>query len=181
LLPLLLALAVAGCGSGKPAAPPIPTIELKSAAISGPIPVKYTCDGQDISPPLEWGSVPARTSELVLVLVSFTPVSSTRYSVNEVNWAVAGINPQLHRLAAGQLPRGTHVGRANSGTHRYSICPGHGKTEDYQFELYALPESVKVPAKFVNLGAFYVFTTTHQNPVIGHGVFAAKYTRPSKS
>ncbi|HEY6065280.1 MAG TPA: YbhB/YbcL family Raf kinase inhibitor-like protein, partial [Thermoanaerobaculia bacterium] len=33
----------------------------------GAIPAKYTCDGSDVSPPLEWSGVPAETKSLALI------------------------------------------------------------------------------------------------------------------
>ena len=35
---------------------------------NGPIPAKYTCDGQDTSPPLVWSGLPAGTRSLVLIV-----------------------------------------------------------------------------------------------------------------
>ena len=44
-------------------------IKLTSTAFSegGFIPAKYTCDGQDISPPLKWDSVPKETLSIALI------------------------------------------------------------------------------------------------------------------
>ena len=51
---LAVVLSLAGCGSSDSAGS-IPTITFKSAAMSGAeIPVRYTCDGSDTTPPLEW-------------------------------------------------------------------------------------------------------------------------------
>src|SRR5688572_13257341 len=45
-------------------------MELKSEAFSDgqAIPVKYTTDGEDLSPPLAWSSVPAEAKSLALVV-----------------------------------------------------------------------------------------------------------------
>src|SRR5690349_4221307 len=80
----LLALALAGCGggggSGGPASATTPatsarssvpaTIALSSPAFAngGPIPRRFTCDADDVAPPLSWSGVPAGTAELALVL-----------------------------------------------------------------------------------------------------------------
>jgi len=44
-------------------------MELKSTAFvqGGKIPGRYTCDGQNISPPLEWGAVPTGTESLAII------------------------------------------------------------------------------------------------------------------
>ncbi|MCX8000630.1 MAG: YbhB/YbcL family Raf kinase inhibitor-like protein, partial [Leptospiraceae bacterium] len=45
-------------------------LELKSSAFQANqmIPDKYTCDGQDISPPLEWSGVPKETKSFALIM-----------------------------------------------------------------------------------------------------------------
>lgn len=147
---LLSALALAGCSNSS--APKSVTVPFKSPALaSGTLPARYTCDGKNIAPPLEWGAVPSTTRELALFVLGLTPVAHTgRYTVS-VEWAVAGVNPALHRLAAGELPPGAHVGRASNGKKRYSICPRKGTSKQYQFALYAIPASVAVAPRFVGL------------------------------
>ena len=46
------------------------TLKLTSTALAhgGQIPSKYTCDGQDVSPPLAWSGVPAEAKSLVLIV-----------------------------------------------------------------------------------------------------------------
>ncbi|MCK4349504.1 MAG: YbhB/YbcL family Raf kinase inhibitor-like protein, partial [Candidatus Krumholzibacteria bacterium] len=45
------------------------TVELTSPVFEdgGTIPSKYTCDGADVSPPLEWSNVPEDTKSLALI------------------------------------------------------------------------------------------------------------------
>jgi len=47
------------------------TFRLRSGAFvnGGSIPSRYTCDGKDVSPPLEWGDPPEGTRNLALVCV----------------------------------------------------------------------------------------------------------------
>jgi phosphatidylethanolamine-binding protein (PEBP) family uncharacterized protein len=176
-LALLCALALAGCG-GTSNAPTIPAIAFGSPAIRTTIPSQYTCDGKNLAPPLRWGSVPANTSELAVVLVSFTKgETANSYTVSSIDWALAGISPRLHSLAAGEVPRGAYVGRRVGDKKDYSVCPKLGSQEEFQFELWALPASVKVPPHFGDYGAFRVFNASKSSPAIAHGAFAAKYTR----
>ena len=42
-------------------------------AHSGEIPSKYTCEGQDISPPLAWSGVPPNAKSLTLIVDDLTP------------------------------------------------------------------------------------------------------------
>jgi phosphatidylethanolamine-binding protein (PEBP) family uncharacterized protein len=180
-LPLLCTFILAGCGSTE-SQRVIPSVVFKSPAIGTSIPAEYTCDGKDIAPPLEWGAVPGRSSELVVLLVGYAKIPfSSRFRVEGVDWALAGISPRLHRLAAGQLPAGTFIGLG--GNHKpqpYSLCPARGSRKYYQFEIFALPASVRVPQEFGNEGAFRVFNATKVSPALAHGVFTASYERSSK-
>jgi hypothetical protein len=141
------------------------------------IPARYTCDGQGISPPLEWGAVPPNVRQLALFLVGFTPKPGIEKFKVSIEWAVAGLSPSLHRLAPNQLPAGAHVGVA-SGGHRYTLCPAKGATVHYQFELYGVPASVSIPAHFSGLSLLSRLTApsgpTRAN---AHGGFVAIYSR----
>lgn len=170
---LLSALVLTACGSSTTT---VPAITIKSAAISGKtLPAQYTCDGRDIPPPLEWGQVPAGVGNLVLFVVGYTPAGQ-RVKVS-VAWAVAGLNPALHRLAAGQLPPGAYVGVASDGKRRYSICPKKGTSVQYQFELYGLPASTVVSRKFAGLPILAALTGSDNKATAAHGAFLAIYKR----
>jgi hypothetical protein len=174
---LLAALALAGCGgSGSASGISVP---FKSAAlVGGSLPARYTCDGKDISPPLEWGAVPSGVSQLAVFILGLTPNPSTgRYAIS-VEWALAGIDPALHRLAAGELPRGAHVGLAGDGERRYSICPARGKSKRYQFALYSVPAAITVPPRFTGLALLHAIAdpASATATVVG-GAFIATYKR----
>lgn len=178
-----LALITTACSSGSPVKvrPTSETkIEVKSAAVAGErIPIRYTCDGQDVSPPIEWGAVPADIRQLALFLVGFTPKPGTKTYRVSVKWAVAGVKPGLHRLAAGRLPAGAYLATDRSGRHLpYSLCPSKGTSVHYQFELYGVPAAVRIPARFSAAAVFRALTRpsgpTRAN---AHGGFVALYTR----
>jgi phosphatidylethanolamine-binding protein (PEBP) family uncharacterized protein len=144
-----LMLSSCGGGSQSPGPAIVNSISLKSAAVAkGAIPSLYTCDGKDITPPLEWGAVPAGTDEIALLVIGASPERSTGKSRFSVEWAVAGLNPALHALRAGKLPRGAHVGQASDGKRRYSICPAKGQSERYEFAVVAVPPDAQVVSEF---------------------------------
>jgi phosphatidylethanolamine-binding protein (PEBP) family uncharacterized protein len=98
---------------------------------------RYTCQGANESPPLQWSGVPAGTSELALFVIASKPVAhKLAYA-----WAVAGISPTITGTPAGQTPAGAIVGRNNTGQERYSLCPDGGP-ETYVFIIFALPHSL---------------------------------------
>lgn len=151
----------------KPSAKGVPTI-----------PALYTCDGRNTPPPFEWGPVPARTGELVLFVLGLKAAPGTRNVTISVEWAMAGINPTLHHLDPGQLPRGAHPGLAASGTRSYSICPQRGKAEGYVFELYGLPKGDTVPLNFNGIGILSKLVgSSHESIANAHGSFGAIYKR----
>jgi phosphatidylethanolamine-binding protein (PEBP) family uncharacterized protein len=100
----------------------------------GALPATYTCDGKDSWPTLRWGGVPPGTSELAVFAMSVQPVEEQLF----VDWAVAGLDPGLEGIEAGQLPKGAVVGTNGFGKRGYSICPS-GTGEIYMFAVYALP------------------------------------------
>jgi phosphatidylethanolamine-binding protein (PEBP) family uncharacterized protein len=178
---LLSTLALAGCGSDAPAkAKAVPRIPFKSAAVvREALPARYTCDGRDVSPPLEWGAVPADVGDLALFVVGFTPDPATKSYKISVEWAVAGLNPALHKLSAGQLPLGTFLGVASDDKRQsYSICPKRGTTVHYQFELYGLSEAVGISPDFAGLPVLKsLASNTGASGTQAHGAFIATYTR----
>ena len=177
---LVLALALAGCGGSAPAkVTPIPLLSFKSPVISKPvIPARYTCDGMNISPPFVWGAVPAATKDLALFLVGFTPESAARTYAVSIEWAVAGLNPALHRMAAGHLPPGAFLGRNSNNRKRYTICPKKGTSIHYQFEAYAVPQGTVIAPNFSSLKAINTLVNPKSTTrAIAHGGFAATYER----
>jgi phosphatidylethanolamine-binding protein (PEBP) family uncharacterized protein len=143
--------ALASLGSAKPAPKltsaqrselTVADIALSSPAIQagsgGVIARQYTCDGADHSPPLHWGKVPAGTAEIAIFLISTEPIAGRLF----YGWSIAGINPELNHLQAGQVPAGATLGRNGNGEASYTLCPAPGKKETYIFALYALPRTL---------------------------------------
>jgi phosphatidylethanolamine-binding protein (PEBP) family uncharacterized protein len=182
---LLAMLALAGCGGissgdGSSSSPTALTkITLDSPALTGTsLPARYTCDGENIPPPLQWGAVPPATRELALFLLALKPTHvAGEYSIS-VEWAVAGLDPGRHSLAAGHLPPGVRIGRASHGRTRYSLCPQKGTTAHYQFELYAVPRTLTIPANFQALQTLSKLATGDTSTTASaRGGFTVSYAR----
>ena len=101
------------------------------------IPRRFTCDGEDVSPPLEWGAMPSETRSLALICDDPDALSGTWR-----HWAAYDIPPDrtsLHenvRPGAADVKQGTNDDRVVG----YSgPCPprGHGRHR-YRFHLLAL-------------------------------------------
>jgi Raf kinase inhibitor-like YbhB/YbcL family protein len=131
------------------------TFKLISPAFGhdGSIPSKYTCEGDDISPPLTWSDVPMGTKSLALIMDDPDAPDPAKPQRVYVHWVVYNISPITLKLplnASMILP-----GRALHGTNDWGRqayggpCPPIGRHR-YFFKLYALDtplQDLKDPTK----------------------------------
>ena len=119
-------------------------LTLRSSAFSngGAIPKRYTCDGEDISPPLEWSGVPGNARSLALIVDdpdAPDPKAPKRVWVHWVVYnptAADGALPE--RASGGKLPDGAREGLNDWKRVGYGgPCPPIGRHR-YFFKLYAL-------------------------------------------
>lgn len=108
-----------------------------SAFVDGaPIPSQYTCEGVNVSPPLQWTDVPTGAQSLVLIV--FDPDAT---SGAFVHWLAYNIAPDTQQLPMGPhaLPKDSKQA-ANSWRHKSyeGPCPPRGTLHHYVFLLYAL-------------------------------------------
>jgi Raf kinase inhibitor-like YbhB/YbcL family protein len=104
------------------------------------IPKRYTCDGEDVSPPLDWSGVPQNTRGLVLIIDDPDAPDPAAPRMTWVHWLVFNIPPDTAGLpeGVGKLPAGTHIGVNSGGRRRYSgPCPPIGRHR-YFHKLYAI-------------------------------------------
>ncbi len=112
---------------------------------SGAIAAQYTCDGANVSPPLQWHGIPAGAGALVLFVID----DSSTGSASGIRWLVGDISPGAKGVAAGATPEGGIVGADTQGHAGYGgICPGHGKTSTIEFALYALRTRIPLTPGF---------------------------------
>jgi phosphatidylethanolamine-binding protein (PEBP) family uncharacterized protein len=112
---------------------------------NGAVPAQYTCDGANISPPLEWQNVPAKAAALVLFVIDDSPTGAA----SGIRWVVGDIDPHSHGVAAGKTPEGGIVGADTQGHPGYGgICPARGKTSTLEFVLYALSKPISLSPGF---------------------------------
>ena len=169
---------MSACGTTAPSQTtrrPAARIPFTSPAIRhGALLARYTCDGSNVAPPLRWGAVPSGITELVVFALRIThrqpPVS--------VEWAMAGVNPALHKIAAGALPSRAFLEPTSNGGRRYSICPARGKTAQYYFLIYALPPGRKASSSIPGPTLLYNLTAaTPEDRAPAEGGFLVKYKR----
>jgi hypothetical protein len=121
---------------------PAMPLTLTSTAFThgGEIPPKYTCEGQDVSPPLAWSGVPTDAKSLVLIVDDPDAPDPAAPKMTYVHWVLYNIPTGTTSLAEDveQLPPGTLAGlndwrRADYG----GPCPPIGQHR-YFHKLYAL-------------------------------------------
>jgi Raf kinase inhibitor-like YbhB/YbcL family protein len=106
-----------------------------------PIPRKYSCDGEDVSPPLTWSDVPEGTRSLALVVDDPDAPRGTF-----THWLAWGIDPAAGGLREGEAP--PVEGKNDFGEVGWrGPCPppGHGPHR-YLFRLHALEAELDVPS-----------------------------------
>jgi Raf kinase inhibitor-like YbhB/YbcL family protein len=116
------------------------TMEIKSSSFNHEdmIPAKYTCDGQNISPPLFWSGAPVKTKSFSLICDDpDAPVGLW------VHWVIFDIPANVNSLPEKisrqeEIPGLGKNGKNTSGRYGYDgPCPPGG-THRYYFKLYAL-------------------------------------------
>lgn len=106
------------------------------------IPVKYTCEGENVSPPLKWKGVPENARSLVLILDDPDAPDPDDPKMTWVHWVLYNISPDTTSLSEGassdNLPPGAEEGL--NGWQKTSYggpCPPIGRHR-YFHKLYAL-------------------------------------------
>ncbi len=127
------------------------SIEVKSSAFpaGGRIPVRYTADGEDVSPPLTWSKLPEGTRAIALVCDDPDAPRDEPW----VHWVMAGIPGDAAGLpeALSKEARPREVAGAVQGKNDFGRVGyggpapprGHG-THHYRFKLIALDAPLKV-------------------------------------
>lgn len=118
------------------------SFELTSTAFTQgePIPEKFSCQGEDVSPPLTWGDPPAGTQSLALIMDDPDAPGGTWD-----HWILFNISPDKRELQENLPitgknvdPQAIFVGKNSWGRAEYGgPCPPSG-THRYFFKLYAL-------------------------------------------
>jgi hypothetical protein len=121
-------------------------IESPAFVHEGLIPLKYSCDGLNISPPLKWSGAPEGTKSFALIADDPDAPAGTW-----VHWVIFNIPDTVYELKENiplrqQLADGSVQGNNSSRKIGYSgPCPPSG-THRYYFKLYALDTMLDLSA-----------------------------------
>ncbi len=104
------------------------------------IPKKYTCDGENVNPPLEFIDVPENAKTLLLIVDD--PDSPSRIFTHWVLWNIPKETREIHENS---VPKNSVEGMNDFGKIGYGgPCP-HSGTHRYQFKFYALDIKLNLP------------------------------------
>jgi Raf kinase inhibitor-like YbhB/YbcL family protein len=125
-----------GCGGGDEPAKDAPTsITVTSTAFQPdqPIPARFSCNGDNVSPALSWQGLPANTESVALVV---DDPDARRGPFT--HWVVVDIPASTTSVAEGAVPSGGKQAQNSAGNAAYTgPCPPSG-THHYRFTVYAL-------------------------------------------
>ena len=132
------------------------------------IPPKYTCDGANVSPPLEWADVPAGARTLALIVDD--PDAPNGLFLHWLLWNIDASENGLTEGTAG----GARQGRNGFGQAAYGgPCPPGG-THRYYFRLFALDSELDAPAGATRERA----ERAMQGHILEQAEFMGRYHRP---
>ncbi len=117
------------------------TITSSAFAANGSIPARFTCEGEDVSPPLAWSGVPAEAKSLALVVDDPDAPDPRNPKTTWVHWVTYDIPSDATGIPEGAGKQG--IAGAKPGLNDWKRagwggpCPPIGRHR-YFFKLYAL-------------------------------------------
>lgn len=132
------------------------------------IPDKFTCDGANINPPLNFENVPAGTKSLALLVDDPDAPAGTW-----THWLLYNIDPSISSINENSVPSGAMQGTTSFGTAKWGgPCPPSG-IHRYFFKLFAL-DIVLDTNLIINATKFSELINGH---IIGNAELIGLYNR----
>lgn len=104
----------------------------------GSLPVRFTCEGENVSPPLDWDVPPEGTRSLALLMDDPDAPGEQPFS----HWVMYNLPIDYRGLPENFQPGADFVGERGRNslgkTHYEGPCPPMGETHRYFFRLYAI-------------------------------------------
>lgn len=115
---------------------------------NGYIPIKYTCDGENVSPPLHIRRVSAKAKSLVLIMEDPDALGGDdRRSGDFVHWTVWNIDAGTRVVSENSIPFGAVEGDTDFELPAWAgPCPREG-VHRYIFRLYALDVTLNLSSR----------------------------------
>jgi Raf kinase inhibitor-like YbhB/YbcL family protein len=135
------------------------------------MPAKYTCEGQQVSPPLDVFNIPQGTQALALIMDDphATPSRGTTF------WLMWNVDTDT----VGRIPENFHNDNSarlkESMQYGYqAVCPIDGKMHDYHIRVYALDTKLKLDRRKTDKLALQ---RAMQGHVLAKGGIVGRYTK----
>lgn len=145
-----------------------------------PIPAKYTCQGEDLSPPLRWDGVPPEAKSLALIVLDPDAPDPAAPKMTFTHWVLYDLPVDSRGLDEGvqanALPPGTLQGVTDFQRVGYGgPCPPD-RRHTYRFMLYALDTALDLEA-----GANRkTLDDAMKGHIIAEAILRATYDRPNR-
>lgn len=156
------------------------TISSSAFTHEGPIPGRYTCDGEDLSPALSWSGAPEGTRSFALIVQDPDAPDPAAPRMTYVHWVLYDIPSAASGLAedtaTAGLPAGTRTGTNDWGKKEWGgPCPPIGRHR-YYFRLFALDTTLG------DLGAATrdELERAMEGHILGSAELMGTYQHPSK-
>jgi len=113
------------------------------------IPQRYTCDGDNISPPLRWDRLPEHTISLSIICEDPDAPGGIF-----THWIISNLSPDIMNLDEGVKKEDIVENGAIQGLNDFGFsdyggpCPPSGKTHRYFFKIYALDKILNIKPEF---------------------------------
>lgn len=153
------------------------------------IPLEFTADGQNVSPPLSWSGLPEGTQEIALVLEdpdAPTPQPFVHWVIYKIPGTATGLPSAVPAGASVNLPglSGAIQGTTGFGAVRRQgsaqVTPGYrgpapppGKPHRYHFKVYALDAPIEAAVALDKAGLIQAM----EGKIIGEGELVGLYER----
>lgn len=146
-------------------------LEISSPAFrqGGMIPRRYTCDGDDVNPPIDVGELPSSTRSLTLIVDDPDAPSGTW-----LHWLVWNIAITRH-IREKEVPGDQGVNDFGRNTYG-GPCPPSG-THRYFFRIYALDDLLDLPEGSTR----HEVESAMREHIIGYGELMGVYKRAARN
>jgi Raf kinase inhibitor-like YbhB/YbcL family protein len=150
-------------------------IKIKSSVFDEgqPIPTKYTCSGIDVSPPLEWNSLPDETLSIAIICEDPDAPGGTWSHWVIFNLPADTISLSEHVMSREIMDNNAIQGLNDFGKVGYGgPCPPSG-THRYYYKIYALDVKLDLPPRTTR----ETFLESINEHILDQGQIMGTYTR----
>jgi len=141
----------------------------------GRIPSKFTCEGENINPELQFSDIPSHTKVLVLIVDDPDVPEFVRKDKMYDHWVVFNIPPSTAQVLENSQPAGIPGKNTNGGLNYVGPCPPD-REHRYFFKLYALDKALALPPGATKAEV----EKAMQGHIIAHAQLIGRYEKHKK-